>query len=119
MQAWGAADTWVQGDGSREDFGCYIIRKIDGRNERFDACLLWELEELWKHGIETECHCCGHGMSTPGIGVSDEESIRRMRAMGYEETPRKPDCAACECWVRAWFRPKSQLYCKKGAEYNV
>lgn len=119
VRGFGADGTWIVDDADPEKYGCHIYREINGNNECFDACLLWELESLWAQGIKTECHCCGHGNEAPGIGVSDEESIRRMRAMGYEEAPLKPNCVSCDCWVQAWFRPRSKLICEKGAEYNV
>lgn len=119
VKGWGACGTYVVADAGEKEYGCHIYREIDGKNECFDACLLWELENLWAQGIVTECHCCGHGKTAPGIGVTEEESINRMRAMGYEEAPLKPNCLKSDCWVQAWFRPRSKLICEKGAEYNV
>ena len=118
VRGFGADGTWIVDDADPEKYGCHIYREINGNNECFDACLLWELESLWAQGIKTECHCCGHGNEAPGIGVAGEENIRRMRAMGYEEAP-KGCVSQCDCWVSVWFRAKSKLICERGAKYNV
>ncbi len=118
VSGFGADGTWIVDDADPEAYGCHIYRQINGKNECFDACLLWELESLWAQGIKTECHCCGHGNEAPGIGVAGDENIRRMRAMGYEEAP-KGCVSQCDCWVSVWFRAKSKLICERGAKYNV
>lgn len=54
-----------------------------------DVCLALEIQELWKAGVETSGHCCGHGMSDPFISVWPN-SVEKMRALGYEQLPH-PD----------------------------
>lgn len=54
-----------------------------------DACLALEIQKLWRIGVETSGHCCGHGKSTPFISVFPE-SIKKMEALGYEQLPH-PD----------------------------
>ena len=118
MEGFGADGTWVSGDDSANDYGCTVVRRIDGTNRWFDACLLWELERLWAQGIDTECCCCGHGRHEPKIGVSDDESAAKMRALGYVETEPLYEGCSKNC-VPMWFRAKSQLTCEKGQPFNL
>lgn len=50
---------------------------------RVDACLVNEIEELWKKGIRTMGSCCGHGRHLGMIQVLPEDT-KKMVALGYE-----------------------------------
>lgn len=117
MKGWGADGTWVAEYGNDEEYGCCIVREIDGKQLSFDACLLWELESLWAQGVKTVCHCCGHGDKHPEIGVNDPESERIMRNLGYQSADDLRGC--CGDCASAWFLAKSELMCAKGAKFNV
>jgi len=47
-----------------------------------DACLADEVMALWKLGIRTTGCCCGHKVTSPFIGVVDDD-IAAMKALGY------------------------------------
>jgi len=59
-------------------------------NVALDICLVEEIFELWKKGIVTTGHCCGHNSKTrPAyIGVEDE-FIPIMKELGYKVQPNK------------------------------
>jgi len=48
-----------------------------------DVCIATEVGRLWMSGVTTLASCCGHGELEPTVVVA-EESIGRMRALGYE-----------------------------------
>lgn len=54
-----------------------------------DVCLALEIQSLWRAGIETNGHCCGHGRAPAYISVWPD-SAEAMRALGYETYPH-PD----------------------------
>lgn len=51
-----------------------------------DACLVEELQRLWRAGIRTVGSCCGHGRTSGYIQVLDEDAPR-MEALGYLRDP--------------------------------
>lgn len=55
-----------------------------------DVCLALEIQELWRLGIRTNGHCCGHGRAPSYIGVWPE-SVSAMVAMGYRCLPGSDD----------------------------
>ena len=48
-----------------------------------DKCLIYEIIDLWEHGIKTTGCCCGHGKHDPYIGV-EFEYIDKMKELGYK-----------------------------------
>ena len=54
-----------------------------------DVCLALEIQSLWRQGVKTTGHCCGHGRTPAYISVLPE-SIGQMRALGYRTYPH-PD----------------------------
>lgn len=56
-----------------------------------DVCLALEIQSLWRSGIQTSGHCCGHGRAQPYIGVFPE-FIGAMKAIGYQvqHNPSRP-----------------------------
>lgn len=56
-----------------------------------DVCLALEIQTLWRAGIKTSGHCCGHGRANPMINVFPE-SVQAMKAMGYQvqSNPMRP-----------------------------
>jgi hypothetical protein len=56
-----------------------------------DVCLALEIQKLWRDGIRTNGHCCGHGSVSSYIGVSPE-SRKAMIDAGYVEISGV-DCA--------------------------
>lgn len=66
-----------------------------------DVCLALEIQSLWRRGIRTSGHCCGHGRAPAFISVWPE-SVDAMKALGYETCPHP----------NGWddhFRPKTLL----------
>lgn len=51
-----------------------------------DVCLALEIQRLWRAGIRTSGHCCGHGREPAFISVWPE-SVEAMRVLGYEIAP--------------------------------
>lgn len=47
-----------------------------------DRCIAEEVQHLWSLGITTTGNCCGHNITTPYIGVT-EECIPIMQQLGY------------------------------------
>lgn len=47
-----------------------------------DVCLALEIQDLWRKGIRTTGHCCGHG-SLPGYISVWPEYVEQMKALGY------------------------------------
>lgn len=68
-----------------------------------DVCLALEVQDLWREGIHTSGHCCGHGRAPAYISVWPE-SISAMIELGYE-TLRHPDGPD----RRDHFVPKTRL----------
>lgn len=68
-----------------------------------DVCLALEIQDLWRKGIHTSGHCCGHGRAPAYISVWPE-SVSAMIALGYE-TLRHPDVPD----RRDHFVPKTRL----------
>lgn len=110
---------YVTGEG--KEFGCKIQlckhKDTDLFDGLFDACLLWELEQLWSKGIKTECSCCGHSESYAKIAVS-KESCAAIEALGYEKCePISEGCfkvggsGSCCCH---WYAAKSRKMCMEG-----
>lgn len=62
-----------------------------------DVCLALEIQGLWKLGIKTTGHCCGHGKAHAYIGVWPE-SVTQMLTLGYEQIDQ-----------HGHFRPKAIL----------
>lgn len=71
-----------------------------------DVCLALEISNLWKHGIQTSGHCCGHGRLPAYISVWPE-FVEQMRTLGYETLshpdgrpdhfrPKTPGLSPCE-----------------------
>ncbi len=48
-----------------------------------DACISYEIRDLWKKGIRTLGCCCGHGRLLGFIQVV-EEDIPKMEDLGYQ-----------------------------------
>lgn len=60
-----------------------------------DKCLIYEVLKLWENGIKTTGCCCGHGNKDLAyIGVQDE-SIPKMKELGYSV-------------IKNTFRPNSE-----------
>lgn len=57
----------------------------DGYKEKItmDACISYEVRDLWKKGIRTLGCCCGHGRLLGFIQVV-EEDIPKMEDLGYQ-----------------------------------
>lgn len=57
----------------------------DGYKEKItmDACISYEVRDLWKKGIRTLGCCCGHGRLLGFIQVV-EEDIPKMEHLGYQ-----------------------------------
>jgi hypothetical protein len=51
-----------------------------------DVCLALEIQSLWRKGIRTNGHCCGHGRAPAFISVWAEDA-GRMPSLGYEPHP--------------------------------
>lgn len=49
-----------------------------------DKCIAREIEALWKQGVKTTGCCCGHGRGLGFIQVRDDESVEKMRQLGYQ-----------------------------------
>lgn len=67
-----------------------------------DICLALEIQGLWRAGVHTSGHCCGHGRAPAYISVWPE-SVEQMLALGYEILPH-PDTSR-----RDHFVPKTAL----------
>ena len=82
------------------DYGNYVtIKRDDERDICVDACMVPELKDLWRKGIETlEC-CCGHGKRNGYIAVSDS-SRPAMEELGYKPDPTAPHCYLCKTHVK-------------------
>lgn len=48
-----------------------------------DVCLALEIQGLWRQGIKTNGHCCGHGR-VPGFISVEPGSIEGMAFLGYQ-----------------------------------
>ena len=82
------------------DIGSYkgqvILAAPDWLKERWpdgigiDVCLALEIQSLWRDGIRTTGHCCGHGKAPAYIGV-EPEFIPAMKAKGYIVRPNEMD----------------------------
>lgn len=48
-----------------------------------DACISYEVHDLWKKGIRTMGCCCGHGRMLGFIQVV-EDDITKMEGLGYQ-----------------------------------
>ena len=105
MKAWGTAGLYVVND------GCGVV--LEEGQIPYDACILWEMQQLWKLGVETGCSCCGHGQREAVIGVNGEDSRELMEALGYEPAEAIHQGCVDTC-VKYWFRARSRLNCKRG-----
>lgn len=54
-------------------------------NLTIDACVLGELQELWRLGVQTRGSCCGHGKGFGYIQVDGPRDAVVMRHLGYQE----------------------------------
>lgn len=78
--------------------------KFDPNKSGIDRCVLPELEELWKKGIETTCSCCGHGEPDTAWIVVKTNYRQKMIDLGYKERhPKYYDCS-CGTFFRAKLR---------------
>lgn len=66
-----------------------------------DVCLALEIQKLWRAGIQTSGHCCGHGRAPAYVSVWPEFSAR-MKEMGYEVLPHRDGS-------EDHFKPKTRL----------
>lgn len=78
------------------------VHTPDGKLVGIDNCILDEIKNLWELEIVTVESCCGHNI-TQGFIAVDQNSIWKMRALGYEPFH-----------IKAWpyrrdeyFKPKS------------
>ena len=113
MTGYGADGLYVSGEG--KEYGCKI--QLPGKEEcgLFDACILYELTELWRQGIKTKCSCCGHGEIDARIAVADE-CVSAIEALGYERCePLEYGCVTVggDGCCRHWYKAKSKLICKE------
>lgn len=58
-----------------------------------DTCLVDEILYLWAHGIYTGGCCCGHNAIPASIAVIGEDSVKKMKELGYvvQYNPSCPD----------------------------
>jgi hypothetical protein len=75
-------------------FGVYSaavsMKMADSKWVCIDVCIATEIGRLWMNGVTTINSCCGHGKLPPAVIVTDE-SVARMRELGYENDGAYPD----------------------------
>lgn len=55
-----------------------------------DTCIATAIGYLWKQGVKTRNSCCGHQKILPTVVVA-EESIEKMRELGFNNFEEMPD----------------------------
>lgn len=55
-----------------------------------DACIAEEIKDLWSKGVITMGCCCGHNKQQSMVNV-DENSIKKMLALGYIQNHPNPE----------------------------
>lgn len=60
-------------------------------NLAIDACILGELQELWRRGVRTTGSCCGHGKTFGFVSVVRADA-EIMRTLGYRELDPEHTC---------------------------
>jgi hypothetical protein len=55
-----------------------------------DACIAEEIKDLWSKGVITMGCCCGHNKQQSMVNV-DENSIKKMLALGYIQNHPDPE----------------------------
>jgi len=51
--------------------------------KKIDACISWEVHELWQKEVPAIVGCCGHNVHDPFV-VVPEKYIERMEFLGYK-----------------------------------
>lgn len=63
-------------------------------NLTIDACILGDLQELWRRGVRTTGSCCGHGRTFGFVSVAGPDDAGIMRSLGYRELAPEHTCCS-------------------------